>query len=427
MKKIALLILSVLFTASLYAQTEPGNYASVLSRFKQFYNGNKPDSIFTMFSPEMKSALPADKWTLTTTQLRGQLGDLQKTDFTSYNSPLAIYDATFQNAVFLLYLTLNDKGEIAGLFIKPKPAVTTTLEVDPSVTESPIAFKTLSGTISGTLTMPKAATGKVPVVLIIAGSGPTDRDGNNNMGLNTNAYKMLAYALGKNGIASLRYDKRMIGQSASAAKEDDLRFEDYIDDAVGLIGMLNDDGRFSDVIVAGHSEGSLVGMMAAKDEPVKAFISLAGAGEPGEKIMTDQMKDKPEYIKINFHSIIDSLRKGKINPNVDPQLYALARPSIQQYLMSWCRYNPQVEIRKLKIPVLIVQGTTDLQVGVDNAQKLKNTARSNAVLILIRGMNHILKDAPPDSDKNMATYKDPTLPLDAQLVTSVVDFIKAQE
>jgi len=179
--------------------------------------------------------------------------------------------------------------------------------------------------------------------------------------------------------------------------------------------------------VAGHSEGSLVGMMAAKDEPVKAFISLAGAGEPGEKIMTDQMKDKPEYIKINFHSIIDSLRKGKINPNVDPQLYALARPSIQQYLMSWCRYNPQVEIRKLKIPVLIVQGTTDLQVGVDNAQKLKNTARSNAVLILIRGMNHILKDAPPDSDKNMATYKDPTLPLDAQLVTSVVDFIKAQE
>jgi len=271
--------------------------------------------------------------------------------------------------------------------------------------------------------MPKDAQGKIPVVLIIAGSGPTDRDGNNNAGLNTNAYKMLAFALGKHGIASLRYDKRMIGQSVSSAKEDDLRFEDYVDDAVGLIGLLSDDARFSKVIIAGHSEGSLIGMMAAKDEPVKAFISLAGAGEPGEKILNEQMKDKPDYIKNNFKSIVDSMRRGKINPNVDASLYSLARPSIQQYLMSWCRYDPSLEIRKIKMPILLIQGTTDLQVSVDNVQKLKN-AKSNATLVLIRGMNHILKDAPSDKEANLATYKDPALPLDATMVTAILDFIK---
>jgi pimeloyl-ACP methyl ester carboxylesterase len=423
MRKILFFILTALFTTSLYAQTGPANYTAVVNKFKQFYNSDQPDSVFTMFSAEMKSALPLDKWASTTSQLKAQLGDLQKADFTSYNAPLAIYNANFKNGNFLLYLTLNAKNQIAGLFIKPLPVTTSTIQVDPSVTESPIVYKTLSGTISGTLAMPKNVQGKVPVVLIIAGSGPTDRDGNSPMGLNTNTYKMLANALGKNGIASLRYDKRMIGQSASSAKENDLRFEDYIDDAVGLIGMLNDDGRFTEVIVAGHSEGSLVGMIASKDESVKGFISLSGAGEPGEKILTEQMKDKPEYIKNGFKTIIDSLRRGKIDPNVDPQLYAVARPSIQQYLMSWCRYNPQLEIRKLKIPILIVQGTTDLQVGVDNAQKLKSAAR-NGTLVIVTGMNHILKDATLDHDVNIASYKDPNLPLDSQMVTAVLGFIK---
>jgi pimeloyl-ACP methyl ester carboxylesterase len=283
----------------------------------------------------------------------------------------------------------------------------------------------MSGTtIYGTLTMPKDASGKIPVVLIIAGSGPTDRDGNGPL-INTNTYKLLAYALGKAGIASVRYDKRMIGQSVGTQKEADLRFEDYSDDAVGFINMLGDDQRFSKVIVAGHSEGSLVGMIACHDEPVKGFISLSGAGEPAEKILTEQMKSQPGFASEGLKKVLDSLKRGKINPNVDPSLYGLLRPSIQMYIMSWCRYDPTVEIRKVKCPILIIQGTTDMQISVDNAQKLKS-AKSSATLVIIRGMSHILKDGPADKEQNLATYKDPNLPLNTEMVNAVIDFVKKQ-
>jgi len=407
------------------AQSEPANYSAATAKFKQFYNADQPDSIFAMFGPEMRAALPADKWTATTKQIKSQLGTLVKTEFFKYNQPIAQYNATFQNGNFMLNIGLNDKDQFIGLTLTPpQTAAPSTITLDPSLTESAITLNTLSGNIYGTLTMPKDAAGKIPVVLIIGGSGPTDRDGNSPaLGLNANIYKLLAYDLGKAGIASVRYDKRMIGQSAGTQKETDLRFDDYIDDAVGFIEMLGDDARFSKVIVAGHSEGSLVGMIACQGQAVKGFISLAGAGEPAEKILDEQMKSKPQYLQDNFHRIMDTLKRGKTDQEVDPQLYPVLRPSIQNYVMSWCRRIPQLEIKRLKIPILIIQGTTDLQVSVDNAEKLKD-AKSSATLDIIHGMNHVLKDAPADKDQNMATYKDPNLPLDAQMVTDIIDFIK---
>ncbi|MBD1393133.1 alpha/beta fold hydrolase [Mucilaginibacter sp. ZB1P21] len=273
--------------------------------------------------------------------------------------------------------------------------------------------------------MPKGVSGKVPVVLIIAGSGPTDRDGNNNMGsLSGNTYKMLANELGKSGIASLRYDKRMIGQSISSTKTKELRFDDYVDDAVGLINLLNDDQRFSKVIVLGHSEGSLVGMLSCRDQPVKAFISVAGAGQSADKIMTEQMKSQPKYIADNFKTMLDSLKKGKFTPSIDPKIYAIAGPDMQPYLASWFRYDPTREIKKIKLPMLILQGTTDIQVTVADAEKLKKAAPSDAKLVIIPGMNHVLKEAPADRALNGATYTQPSLPLKPELVSSIVDFVK---
>jgi len=422
MRNFIFFMLMMFCAITVSAQTEPANYATAVSKFKLFYNNNQPDSVFAMFSPEMKAALPIDNFTATTKQLRSQLGNLVSTKFIQYSVPIGEYEATFQNGVFMLNIGLNDKNQFTGLRLTPpaaKPAAA--IAPDPSVTESSIVLKTLSGTIYGTLAMPNDAKGKVPVVLIIAGSGPTDRDGNGPL-INTNTYKLLAYALGKAGIASVRYDKRMIGQSVGTQKEKDLRFEDYSDDAVGFINMLSDDDRFSKVIVAGHSEGSLIGMLACHDEPVKGFISLAGAGEPAEKILTEQMKSQPGYASEGLKKVLDSLKRGKINPDVDPSLYSLLRPSIQMYIMSWCRYDPTVEIRKVKCPILIVQGTTDMQVSVDNATKLKS-AKSSAILLLVRGMSHILKDGPPEREANLATYKDPTLPLNTEMVTGVIDFI----
>lgn len=429
MKKTIFLILIVFFAAKAIAQTEPGNYNTAVNKFRLFYNAGQPDSIYNMFGPEMKAALTFDQLKGTAAQLKSQLGDLEQTTFTSYTQPVALYKATFKNGALALSLSLNKEDKIIGLLLRPleQPAASAAaaLPIDPSLTESPVALKTLSGIIHGTLTMPKNASGKIPVVLIIAGSGPTDRNGNSpKLGLNGNTYKLIAEGLGKNGIASVRYDKRMVGESETGNKESDLRFEDYVDDAVGLINMLNNDQRFSKVIVLGHSEGALVGMLASIGQPVKAYISVAGAGDSADKILTEQMKSQPSYIAAEFKTLLDSMRRGKTIDNIDPTLYPIARPSIQRFLMSWCKYSPPRVLKNLKIPIQIIQGTTDLQITVADADKLKK-AKSDATLNIIPGMNHVLKEAPQDRDKNLATYSDPNLPLKAELMPDIVSFINS--
>ncbi|QEC75931.1 alpha/beta hydrolase [Mucilaginibacter ginsenosidivorax] len=435
MKKVSFLVLMLCFAGRIFAQTEPANYKVALNRFIHLYNANQPDSIFNYFSPEMKAALPLESFKTTTLQLKAQMGSLDRTDFVKFASPIASYKATFSKGTYLLNIALNDKNQFTGLFLKPfegvpadatapAPASAATFVMDPSIQETPVTVKNLAGSISGTLAIPKNVTGKIPVVIIIAGSGPTNRDGNSpKLGLATNAYKMIANELGKSGIASLRYDKRLVGKSVSSTTEDQLRFEDYVEDGVNLINFLTDDERFSRIIILGHSEGSLVGMLSSIDQPVKGFISVAGAGDSADNILTEQMKSQPTHISEGFKRMLDSLKKGKTTDNIDPSLYFIARPGIQKYLMSWFRYDPTRAIKRLKIPILIVQGTTDLQVKVSNAEKLKK-AKSDAVLEIIPEMNHVLKDAPADKDKNMATYNEPDLPLKPEFIKAVISFVK---
>jgi uncharacterized protein len=435
MKKVSFLVLMLCFAGNIFAQTEPANYKIALNRFIRLYNTNQPDSIFNYFSPEMKTSLPLASFKTTTLQLKAQMGSLDRTDFVKFESPIASYKAAFSKGTYLLNIALNDKSQFTGLFLKPyegvpadatasTPSSAPTFVMDPSIEETPVSVKNLAGTISGTLAIPKNVTGKIPVVIIIAGSGPTDRDGNSaKLGLATNAYKMIANELGKSGIASLRYDKRLVGKSVSSTTEDQLRFEDYVEDGVNLINFLTDDERFSRIIILGHSEGSLVGILSSIDQPVKGFISVAGAGDSADNILTEQMKSQPSHISEGFKRMLDSLKRGKTTDNIDPSLYFIARPGIQKYLMSWFRYDPTRAIKRLKIPILIVQGTTDLQVKVSNAEKLKK-AKSDAVLDIIPEMNHVLKEAPADKDKNLATYKEPDLPLKPEFIKSVISFVK---
>jgi pimeloyl-ACP methyl ester carboxylesterase len=424
MKKAAFFIITLLITFRVIAQAEPANYATALAKFTHYYNNNQPDSIFSMFSAEMKTALPLANFKPTTEQLKSQYGELVKTDFVKYGGSLAVYKATFKNSTFLLNLSLNAQNKLTGLLLSPyQESAAAPQAIDPSITESPILLKTLSGQISGTLIMPNNVTGKVPVVLIIGDAGATDRDGNNaKTGVNANTYKLLAHDLGKNGIASVRYDKRMVGESVSTTTEAQLRIDDYGDDAVGLVNMLNDDPRFSKIILFGHGEGALVSMLAMFDLPVKAYISAEGWSEQAEKILTDEMKSKPKYQADEFKTILDSMRKGKTTAIVDPAIYYIARPSIQTFLMSWCRISPIRGMKKIKIPTLIIQGTTDLSVTPDNADKLKK-AKSDATLLVIKGMNHELKDAPADEEQNAAVNSKPDVPLSAGLVPGIVDFV----
>ena len=425
MKKIALFLFVTLFIAKTYAQAEPANYVTAVAKFKQFYNTNHVDSIFYMFSPEMKSVLPLETFKPTTNQLRQQYGELMTTEFVSYSGSIAVYKATFKGSIFLLNLSLSEKNTLNGLFLSPYRGETAAQQqaADPDVSETPILQKTLSGQIAGTLTMPNNVTGKIPLVLILGDAGPTDRDGNNEKtGITCSPYKTLAHDLAKNGIATVRYDKRLVGESTSVTKESQLRIDDYSDDAVTLIGVLNDDPRFSKIVVFGHGEGALVSMIACIDQPVKGFISAEGASEQADKIITEEMKSKPQYQADEVKAVLDSLRKGKLTDNVDPAIYYIAGPAKQNFLMSWCRLAPLKGMKGMKIPTMIIQGTTDLAIPLSNGQKLRK-AKSDAVYLEVQGMNHIFKDAPADTDKNIATYTKDDVPLSAALVPGIVAFV----
>jgi pimeloyl-ACP methyl ester carboxylesterase len=429
MKKVLLLVSLFISLLPVFAQTEPMPYRAVLNRFMLFYNRNQADSVFTMFAPEVKTDMPLEKNRQMLGQLQAQSGGLQRATFLRMDDNIATYRVDFQKAILAMKISLNSTGKIGGLLFDNyapanKPIIAAVVD-DAYTTETPLELKTLSGTIRGTLATPKQVTGKVPVVLIIASSGPTDRDGNKpKLNQKPNTYRLLAAALAKEGIASLRYDKRLVGETISSTREAQMRFDDYVDDAVALINQLHDDPRFSKVIVLGHSEGSLVGMLSLAGQPINGFISVEGESLQGDKIMIEQLKNQPEFITKNFKAITDSLRRGKVNDKVDPALYTVARASIQPYLMTWMRFDPVREIKKVKVPVLILQGNNDLQVRIADAERLKK-AKSDAKLQIIPGMNYVLKESPTAAPANLATYNQPELPVKPELTAAVAEFVKS--
>jgi pimeloyl-ACP methyl ester carboxylesterase len=290
-----------------------------------------------------------------------------------------------------------------------------------------VALKTATGTLYGTLTMPDNARGSIPVVLIIAGSGPTDRNGNNAF-MTSNSLRMLSDSLAAYGVASLSFDKRGIAASKQAgAEESKLLFTTYVEDAKGWIRQLKKDGRFSRIYIAGHSEGSLIGMMALKGTAVAGFISIAGAGKPADQVMMAQLAASGRLTKEMLDSCrtyLSILRSGGHIDYVPAGFYhSLFRPSVQPYVNSWIRLDPRKEIASLKVPALVIQGTTDIQIDTPQARALV-TAYPSARLSIIPGMNHIMKEAPEDIVENSKTYTDPSLPIKTELVQAIVSFIK---
>lgn len=297
---------------------------------------------------------------------------------------------------------------------------------DTVCTVTNIVLQTKNAKIKGTLSVPSKGK-KFPLVVIIAGSGPTDRNGNSGSAVTSNSYKILADSLLQHNIASLRYDKRGIAESAdSTVKEANMVFETYITDAADWVNLLKKDKRFNTIIIAGHSEGSLVGMVASANKNVAKYISIAGPGEPVYETLKKQLARQPEALKKTCYAIIDTLANGKIVTGVPAMLSSIFRPSVQPYLISWFKYDPKKEIAKLKIPVLVVNGTTDIQVAVDNATNLHDACKQSK-LVIIEGMTHLLKEGPADRDKNIALYNTtPNEPIKTELVEAIVNFIKGK-
>ena len=293
----------------------------------------------------------------------------------------------------------------------------------PTVLQRPINLDTGQGTLHGSLLLPRGDT-PPPVVLIIAGSGPTDRDGNNPAGGRIDNLKRLALLLANEHIASVRYDKRGVAASQPAAPDErDLSVERYVADAVAWGQKLKADPRFGSLIVLGHSEGALIASLAAEQAGASAVITLAGSGRPVDQVLREQLAQrlKPDDLA-RGNALIDRLQAGQTSLDVPGPLREVFRPSVQPYLISLFRQNPAAAFARLKVPALIVQGRNDVQVEVEDAKRLQ-TAKPDAELVLVDGMNHMLRISPRDISEQRDSYNNPELPLASALGTRVVDFI----
>jgi len=292
-----------------------------------------------------------------------------------------------------------------------------------TVLQRPITLDTGTGELFGSLLLPKSDN-PVPVVLIISGSGPTDRDGNNTDGGRNDSLKRLAWVLAKHNIASVRYDKRGVAASLAATPDErNLTVEAYVADAQAWGRKLKTDPRFGQLIVLGHSEGALVASLAAPDIDADAVISVSGSARPVDQVIREQLGNRlPPPLMLRSNELLDSLKAGKPDDNVPPPLQAIFRPSVQPYLISLFRQDPATAFAKLKMPALIIQGSNDIQVGVNDARLLK-AAKPDAELALIEGMNHVMRIVPNDVKRQLASYKDPQLPLAAELGTRIIGFI----
>ncbi len=289
--------------------------------------------------------------------------------------------------------------------------------------EDSISLFTVTGTLKGSLFVPSGKP-TFPVLVIIAGSGPTDRYGNNPMGVKANSYKMIADALTKENVAVLSFDKRGIAKSMGAVKtETDLRFDDYVNDVVQWIQLLQKDKRVKGIFIAGHSEGSLIGMLAAQKIKVQGYISVAGPARGIAEIIIKQYAQQLPKAALIADSLFRRLKNNQSLDSVPPYLQSIFRPSVLPYIKSWMKYIPCDEIKKLTVATLIIQGGTDIQVAPTEATLLKQ-CKENASLILLDSMNHILKNAPVNRSLNIATYSNPLLPLYPGLTAAIIAFIQ---
>ena len=309
---------------------------------------------------------------------------------------------------------------LAFLLAAPPPDT-----VPPRVVGELVELKTDTGTLHGTLDLP-ATPGPWPVVLLHAGSGPTDRDGNGPL-VRTNCQKQIGRALAAEGFAVLRPDKRGIAASAKAlAKEEDVRIDTYAADVSAWVALLRKDARFTKVGYIGHSEGALVGLVAAKDARFDAFVSLCGPGRPLQDVLRAQLKTNlPDELYKRSDLILTELESGRAVKDTPKELAALFRPSVQPYLISVFKNDPAKLAAALRAPLLIVSGSTDIQVSAADAKQLA-TANPKAQVVTVDGMNHVLKSVKETHRLlQLPSYSDPSLPLHPKLVPALAEFLKS--
>ena len=290
-----------------------------------------------------------------------------------------------------------------------------------TITSEDILIMNDSIQLPGTLTY-NAKLKKQPLVIFVHGSGNVDRNGNQGMAASGNYLKMLNDSLAQRDIAFYRFDKRSATPSNIKFMMKDMKFEGFVDDMNLVINKFKDDKRFSSISIIGHSQGSLVAMLVDHTH-IDKYISLAGPSRSIDKILVEQIRfQNGDDIALKVESHFKELaEKGSIE-DIDPMLMGLFNKPTQPFLLSWIKYNPSEEIKKLKLPILIINGTKDIQVLPIEAEKL-HSANPKSKLVIIDKMNHVLKIIEKDED-NMASLMTPDFKLSEELVDVIEIFIK---
>jgi len=279
--------------------------------------------------------------------------------------------------------------------------------------------------VVGTLALP-AAPGPVPVALIVAGSGGVDRNGNAPPALGSNLYAQLAWRLAERGIASLRYDKRGVGESAAGVDLAMTTFDDFADDVLAATRSLAREQRFGGIVIVGHSEGGWLAIRAAaRGAPVGGIALLATPGRPFLPLLRGQLAQQLDSATlVQFDSAMVRYLRGEAPVGLPPYLQPLFRPVNQRFTASVVAYDAIAELRHLQVPVLVLQGDRDVQVGTEDAERL-SAAAPRARVIVIHGANHLFKAAErADRVAQLALYMDRTAPVVPELVEAIADWVK---
>jgi len=278
----------------------------------------------------------------------------------------------------------------------------------------------INNLIDGTLLTPKEIE-KPNLVIIIGGSGPTDRNGNQTF-LKNNSLKKLAESLSSNNIATYRYDKRIVKQIKQGNIDQNIMFDDFVSDAISVLNHFKENQSFNHIFILGHSQGSLVGMLAAEGR-ADGFISLAGVSQSIDNIVIEQIAKTYPSLSKDAERVFSYLRIGEKTDNYPTELASVFNKDIQSFMMNWMQYNPQEEIKKLKMPVLIINGTKDLQVEPKEAQRL-NEAVPGSSLNIIENMNHVLVTIEGDNLENSKSYNESFRKISPELIEVILRFVK---
>ena len=293
-----------------------------------------------------------------------------------------------------------------------------------SPVSTPVQLASTPAPLHGTLLTPEGQT--QAVALILPGSGPTDRDGNSaQFAIRAASYRLLAEGLVERGIATIRIDKRGVGESAAAGPaEAELRFSAYVDDARAWADEAATKAGQPCAWLIGHSEGALIALAAVADDDdrICGLVLLSGAGRPAGVVLREQMTALPEPLNSRASEVVSELEAGRTVADPPVELAALFRPSVQPYLISWLALDPARLAAAYDGPIFIGQGATDLQVTLTDAEAIK-AAQPRAQLVIWDGVNHVLKTAPAERVANVATYLDPALPLAPGVIEAVAAFI----